>query len=76
MTRADLERAVERGIALLDMMDGDPDLEPSLGVFWSDGRWQSDDREDQCEDEGAPTGDDEPDDQGDQTTGETGEHGQ
>ena len=67
MTLADLENAVERAIAFLDALDGDSDLEPSLGVYWAEGRWQTDDCEDQCEgegeaceDEGAVTGDDEP----------------
>jgi len=29
--RARLENAIEKAIALLDELDGDPDLEPSLG---------------------------------------------
>lgn len=46
MTRAQLEDAVERALSVLDMLDGDPDLEPSLGVSpnWPFGLI-SDDRE-------------------------------
>lgn len=43
----------------LDAIDGDPDFEPSLGVYW-DGGWASDDRErDPC-DLGEPDDDAEP----------------
>jgi hypothetical protein len=51
-----MERAVDRLLAAMDAMDGDPDLEPSLGALEGtaddDYRWrnrQDDDREDQCE---------------------------
>lgn len=55
-------------ITILDDLDADPDLEPSLSAGvptpwtrqtdWADGT--GDDREEQSEDEGAITGDDEP----------------
>lgn len=71
-----LSLLVERLIDVLDDLGGDPDLEdggddePSLSAAIPGPSWVSsqdawiqgpdDDREDQCEDEGAPTGDDEP----------------
>lgn len=61
--RALLEAAIERAIETLDALDGDPDLEPSLsstnvgcGVSFSQLHWFrgcTDDREHECEDEGA-----------------------
>lgn len=55
-----LEQHLETMVAFLDEMDGDPDLEPSLGSaaphqqvtqeIWSTGT--TDDREQECEDEG------------------------
>lgn len=70
--RAAAEARVEQLLALLDALDGDPDLEPNLG---SNTQHQSlnqegwawtgdDDREVECEDEGAQC-DDEGADQGD-----------
>lgn len=64
LLEAALERllaAVEHVIADLDALDGDPDLEPSLGSrilapYESQARWSMgarDDREWDCEDEGA-----------------------
>jgi len=73
--RQRLEQAVERAIAALDAYDGDANVEPWLGAperasydsrpAW--GRGAGDDREEECEDEGAqcedegsyPDGDDE-----------------
>jgi hypothetical protein len=49
-----MERAVEKLLTALDAMDGDPDLEPSLaGDYWAATRDGGDDREMECEDEGA-----------------------
>lgn len=67
--RQRLEAAIERAVAILDNLDGDPDSEPSLSAGvprpWTDQRdWiegATDDREEACEDEGAVTGDNEPD---------------
>ena len=36
--RARLVDAIEKAIALLDQLDGDPDLEPSLSDVWNSGR--------------------------------------
>lgn len=66
--RQRMEAAVETLLAALDVMDGDPDLEPSLGAvaygcFSDQRRWAqgvSDEREEACEDEGVRP-DDEPD---------------
>ena len=33
-----LEAAIEKAIELLDQIDGDPDLEPSLADVWNSGR--------------------------------------
>ena len=49
--RQQVEVEIERLLAILDAMDGDPDLEPSLG--WYDPRLIECDAEYQCEDEGA-----------------------
>lgn len=49
-SRQALEAAVEAALSLLDAIDGDGDLEPEC---WDEGA--------ACEDEGAITGDDEPD---------------
>lgn len=47
--REKIEAAIEQLIALLDVIDGDPDLEPSLGIG---GNYVSDDREgDDADDE-------------------------
>ena len=49
-----MERAVEKLLAALDALDGDPDLEPSLaGGYWAATSDGGDDREMECEDEGA-----------------------
>lgn len=63
-----LEQHLEAMVAFLDEWDGDPDLEPSLGSaaphqqvtqeIWATG--VTDDREQECEDEGAGNEDDEP----------------
>lgn len=45
--RARLEAAIEAGIALLDLMDGDPDNEPDLDAEWTD------EREPEDEDQGS-----------------------
>ncbi len=87
--RRKLERVIDKLILALDILDGDADLEPdgsdepSLSfrlAMDQDNAIRTEplgiariDLEDQCEDEGAITGDDEPDDQGDQSTRETGE---
>jgi len=71
-----LSTLVERLIRILDDLDGDPDLEPSLShpevpsresqlysANWLPiGGPQFSDLEEACEDEGAITGDDEPED--------------
>lgn len=46
--RATIATSIERLIALLDALDGDENLEPSLGGYSGD----TEDREYQCEDEG------------------------
>lgn len=61
--RRRMERAVERLLAAMDAMDGDPDFEPSLGSLGSSIALQSQtswafggdqgEREAVCEDEGA-----------------------
>ena len=67
--RANAEAAIDRLITLIDAIDNDPDFEPNLGsngassVHFDQLRWAAgvtDDREEQCEDEGADQGDDEP----------------
>lgn len=58
--RARMEAAIETMIALLDEMDGDADLEPSLGASGYGLRGHpniTDDREYQSEDEGVFDGD-------------------
>jgi hypothetical protein len=72
ISRATVEQQIEDLISLLDFLDGDPDLEPSLG--WqvdylgyfpqdpSNGYDTGDDREDDCEDEGADHDGREPED--------------
>jgi succinate dehydrogenase/fumarate reductase flavoprotein subunit len=59
--RQQIENEIERLLAMLDDMDGDTDLEPSLGYNGPgiDEPWN--DAEDACEDEGAQC-DDEGDD--------------
>ncbi len=52
LTRRELERQIEERIALLDLIDGDPDLEPDLG--WSGTTYSigsADDREDDAGDD-------------------------
>ncbi len=63
-----LEQHLEAMVGFLDELDGDPDLEPSLGSaaphqqvtqeIWAVGN--TDDREQECEDEGAGNEDNEP----------------
>jgi len=48
--RQQMEAEIERLLAILDAMDGDPDLEPSLGSY--DPQICACDCEDQCDDEG------------------------
>lgn len=76
--RQRLTRLIDRLVCALDDIDGDPDFEdtgdsePSLSasipmMAWegSQDGWiqgEEDDTEDACEDEGATTGDDEPED--------------
>lgn len=64
--RQRLEQVIEIAIALLDAMDGDPDLEetgdlePYLAAVGSDYAGSADDREDDDCDRGEPGEDDEP----------------
>lgn len=55
--RKRIEDAIERMIGLLDEIDGDPDAEPYLAATmcedWYGDHVPTDDREEQCEDEGA-----------------------
>ena len=54
-----IERTIERLINILDLLDGDTDSEPILGATeyqsgsWFGISWACDDREQECEDEGA-----------------------
>jgi len=57
--RREIEAHIERLITLLDVIDGDADVESSLGVYW-DGGWMSDDREHDPCDQGEPDDDGEP----------------
>lgn len=95
-TRLDVETEIERLIAFLDEIDGDPDLEdddpaeeggdtePSLGWTYTlsgvhvapraegyelDLEEQCEDEGGQCDDEGFPWGDDEPDNDGEHSLG-------
>ena len=70
ISRATVEQEIDRLIGLLDFLDRDPDFEPALGwvtdheIFPQDpskGYDAGDDREDQCEDEGAEHDGREPD---------------
>jgi hypothetical protein len=50
ITRRQIEAEVERLLTILDAMDGDPDLEPSLGSY--NPQTSACDCEYQCDDEG------------------------